>query len=186
MKWLLMLPLLLSFYARGEVNIVERYKHYTVIANSKSKLLNAVNKASPIREGAEVFHGYTRFDINWRFWFKKADQQCQINRANTDLKLVYTLPKLQSGNHDVKIVWRNWLAKLTAHEIGHGDLAIATTRKINAALLNLDPQTNCEKLKKVANQTGQALMSELKQQTREYDEQTGHGKTQGAWLMQHL
>ncbi|NTV14747.1 MAG: DUF922 domain-containing Zn-dependent protease [Desulfobulbaceae bacterium] len=50
---------------------------YQVQAANNQSLLAALNAASPIREDGEVFHGYTEWNITWRFvWRHGSNGAC--------------------------------------------------------------------------------------------------------------
>ncbi|WP_164718211.1 DUF922 domain-containing protein [Colwellia sp. Arc7-635] len=186
MKVLLLISIFLSFYSSAETKVVESTLFYEVAPASKGSLLETVNSASPIRENGDVFHGYTKYEINWRFWWKSNNKQCVFTKVETTLKLKYTMPQLRSSKSDVKVVWSNWYPNLEIHEKGHGKLAKDTAYKIDKNLLSLGPKANCNLLEKAGNKLAHKLIGELKKSSKQYDLNTNHGETQNAWLYLHL
>ena len=134
----------------------------------------------------KVFHGYTKYNINWRFWWKFHGNQCVFTKVETTLKLKYTMPQLKSSKPDVKAVWSNWYPNLEKHEKGHGELARDTANKIDKKLLSIPPKADCKILEKSGNKLAYKLMDELKVANKKYDTTTNHGETQMAWLYLHL
>jgi predicted secreted Zn-dependent protease len=185
-KVLLLISIFLSFYSSAETKVVEDTLFYEVAPTSKGDLLDTLNRTSPIRENGDVFHGYTKYEINWRFWWKFNNDQCAFTKVETTLKLKYTMPQLKSSKSDVKVVWSNWYPNLEIHEKGHGKLAIDTAYKIDKKLLSIDPKANCNILEKAGNKLAHKLMGELKKASKQYDIKTNHGETQNAWLYLHL
>jgi len=183
---LLLVFTVLSFYSSAETKIVENFQFYKVAPTSKRDLLRTLNKASPIRENGHVFHGNTRYDISWRFWWQYKNNQCVFTKVKTTLKLKYTMPQLQSSKHDVKDIWSNWYPNLEMHEKGHGKLAKDIAYKIDQKLLSIGPKSSCEILEKTGNKLAYKLMDELKIANKSYDIDTNHGETQKAWLYMHL
>lgn len=186
MKILLIFSIFLSFYSRAETKIVEDFLFYEVAPTSKGDLMAVLNRISPIRENGNVFHGYTKYEINWRFWWKSTNNQCVFTKVETTLRLEYTMPQLKSSKSDVRVVWSNWYPNLELHENGHGKLAKDTAYKIDKSLLSISPKANCNLLEKEGNKVAYKLMEKLKKANKEYDITTNHGETQNAWLYLHL
>lgn len=122
-KRLLALSMLFTFSAMAKTQITEVQKYYPVSATSKSKLRLALNAASPIRSNGKVFHGHTKYHINWRFWWNSTKKECRFTRVETTLELTYTMPKLIASTKEVREVWENWYPKLNAHKQKHGQLS---------------------------------------------------------------
>ena len=186
MKFLLLIFTLLPFYLNAEIKIVESYRFYKVATKSKSNILEDLNNASPIREEGNVFHGYTRYDIKWKFWWKSNNNKCEVTKVETNLKLKYTMPSLISSNSEIKVIWSNWYPNLEIHEKGHGDLAKDTAYKIDKKLTALGSKANCDLLKNEGNKIAYRLMANLKEANKIYDRKTNHGETQKAWIYMHL
>ncbi len=178
--------LLLSLFSHAKVEIVENHKFYAVNAKAKKSLLATINQASPIREDGETFHGHTKWNIQWRFWWNSNQKQCQLTKVDASLTITLTMPKLISTNKQVKGVWSRWYPNLLTHEVGHIDLAKATVKNIEESLLAMPPQKSCKLVEKLANSLAQQKMAELSKASKLYDKNTNHGETQGAWLYAHL
>ena len=186
MKVLLLISIFLSFYSSAETNVVEDILFYEVAPTSKRDLLKTLNSASPIRENGDVFHANTKYQINWRLWWKSNNNQCSLTKVETTLTLKYTMPQLKSSKPDVNVVWSNWYPNLEIHEKGHGKLAKDAAYKIDKNLRAISPQANCNLLEKAANKLAHQLMDKLKRASKQYDIKTNHGETQNAWLYLHL
>ena len=70
--------------------------------------------------------------------------------------------------------------KLLAHEDGHAQNGIETGKRIEAAILGMQPHPTCDELSRAANAEGDRLIKEANQADRDYDARTEHGRTQGA------
>ncbi|XQW86703.1 DUF922 domain-containing Zn-dependent protease [Thalassotalea piscium] len=186
MKSLLIILILLSFYSNAQTKVVEDHVFYKVSAIAKTDLLKNLNNATPIREGGEVFHGHTKYDINWRFWWSSKHNQCKLTKVETTLKLKYTMPQLVTSNPDVKHVWSKWYPNLEKHEKGHGQLAKDSVYEIDKKLMSIGPKTSCNQLEKAANALGYKLMAKLNRANKSYDKKTNHGESQQAWLYMYL
>ena len=185
-KYLLLVLIFLSFYSIAETNVFEEFEFYEVAPTSKSNLLKTLNNSSPIKENGEVFHGYTKYNIAWRFWWKFNGNKCAFTKVETTLKLKYTMPQLRSSKAEIKAVWSNWYPNLERHEKGHGKLAKDIANEIDRSLLAIAPKANCNILEKSGNDLAYKLMNKLKKANQKYDAITNHGETQNAWLYLHL
>ena len=179
---LLLLACALPALAEPVVQVTER--HYPVDLATSTDPRTAISAASPIREGGRIFHGYTRWFVNWRFDWRTAPGHCRISAVRTRVDVHYTLPEIRRPPRDAGERTRvsRYLSALTAHEQGHADIAIDAARRIEAAILATPPQPDCARLEQAANARGHAIIQDARATERAYDARTGHGRTQGAYL----
>lgn len=165
--------------------VLETYAQdsYRVAAPAGSSLKNSLNRATPIRQNGELFHAYTRWHIDWRFWWNRFDNgRCEITRTTTQLRLTVTLPELGDASTSLRDEFERYRERLQFHESGHVRLARETAQAIDRAIRDLPPQRNCSELEAAANAAAYRLLEAGNQRNRDYDRQTGHGRQQGAWL----
>lgn len=176
----------LQAYSYPKVDTIEN--SYTVEANDKGSLFSAINNASPIREGGEVFHAHTDTYVNWNYWWDKRNNYCKLNRVETTVTITYTLPRLSSKTQDaeVKRIWNKYYPALIEHEEGHGQIAIDAAQVIERGLRNMSSYSSCDLLSKKANAKAQRILDKFSQKHLDYDNKTNHGKTQGAYLNLYL
>jgi predicted secreted Zn-dependent protease len=72
------------------------------------------------------------------------------------------------------------MEKLITHEEGHASLAEVGAQSVYETIVALPASPTCEALGEAANAAAQEKMDELKKRQQAYDDETGHGKTQGA------
>ncbi|OBP13808.1 hypothetical protein A5320_18035 [Rheinheimera sp. SA_1] len=186
MKYLIIFSAFYFVIASAEVVINEKYIHYKVSASSKEQLSESLNQASPIRQDGKVFHGHAAYYIKWQFWWNNSLHQCKLTAVKTTLDLVYTMPKLEAAAKEVQDVWASWYPQLELHELGHGELAVATAKEIDTKIKAVGTFASCKELEHAANAIGNELMTKLKDENAAYDQQTNHGESQNGWLYQHL
>lgn len=186
MKKLLWLLLAFPSQCYAAPVIQESVKFYAVAPSSKADLIASLQSSSPIRQGGKTFHGYTRYNIKWRFKWKESKNHCRLTQVKTTLNIHYTMPKLISSKKGIKDIWAKWYPKLAAHEENHGRLAKVTAQKIDNLLHSMPAHDNCKTLEQEANKEAYALMKVLKEANRLYDLKTNHGKTEGAWIRSHM
>jgi len=185
-RWITVLFAFCSAVANATLSIEQKTDYYTVSTDALASLLSTVNAASPIRQNGEVYHGYTKYHIEWSFWPQGNSHRCKIVRLKTTLSIVFTLPQLKSENEEVHAVWRLWFPNLLRHEEKHAALAAKYAKKIDEQLAAMGTFTSCDKLKFEANQLGFALLNALNDANAVYDNETNHGESENAWLYKHL
>ncbi|WP_457789027.1 DUF922 domain-containing protein [Pseudomonas sp. PL-6] len=178
-----LLPLLLAAPLHAEVREQLDYRHYDAHLETHASLRQALNSASPIRLGGQTYHGFTRWQVEWRFWWREArDGRCRIERSSTQLQASITLPRLHGGDAQQQQRFARYLAALEEHELGHYRIGQAAAQAIDAALLALPEQADCKTLEQQANARAHATLQRHIEREHRYDRDTGHGETQGAWL----
>jgi predicted secreted Zn-dependent protease len=175
--------LLLSSPVIAEVSETITYKTYTAEHKTGTTLLQALNSSSPIRHNGEIFHGYTSWYIRWRYeWNHGTDGYCSITRNKTTLRVTITLPDLIASDPKIKSEFSRYLESLHGHELGHLRIAREAAERIDREILSLPPMASCSLLEQTANQAGQEILEQARQEERNYDQSTNYGATQGALL----
>lgn len=156
---------------------------YPVVAREGESLMTAINRASRIRQGGQVFNGFTDWHIEWRFrWEPEPSGQCRLVERQVGLRTVITLPRLESAPDAHRAVFNTYLASLRTHEIGHHEIARRAAQDLDTALARLGPLRDCAVLRQTVDQLGNRHLEQARRQGVEYDRQTDHGATQGARL----
>jgi predicted secreted Zn-dependent protease len=179
-----LLPLLwLALTAQAEVQEHLREQYYDLQVASGQSLSRALNQASPIRQNGQIYHAYTRWQVQWKFWWREQrDGRCQIDLTRTQLNATITLPRLGGGDAQQRQRFEQYLGALREHELGHYRIGQAAAAEIDAALLQTPEYPSCAELQQQANRRANAILQRHTEQERQYDQQTGHGRSQGAWL----
>ncbi|MFZ6676033.1 DUF922 domain-containing Zn-dependent protease [Undibacterium sp. Xuan67W] len=178
--------LILSVASTTYAEVTERldYIDYPATVDAQLPLNVTLNNASPIRENGNVFHGYTKWWVQWHFWWQKtANGECTMSRVKVDLSSTITLPKLAGTPSRVQqSEFDQYAAALKTHELGHYNNGKQAANAVEQAILHLPSMPSCEQLESQANKTGLQILKEYNQKDRQYDAATSHGKTQGARL----
>ncbi|VXC98661.1 conserved exported hypothetical protein [Pseudomonas sp. 8Z] len=176
---LLALPLL----AQAEVEDRLQYRYYDVQIKAGDSLREAVNQASTIRQDGQTYHAYTRWNVTWNYWWQEErDGRCRLTLTRTQLLTQMTLPRLGGGDAAQRQRFAQYLQALREHEQGHYRIGQAAAAEIDAALLATPEYPSCAELQQQANQRANAVLQRHAEQERQYDRDTGHGRSQGAWL----
>lgn len=179
-----LLPLLwLALSAHAEVQERLQEQYYDLQVASGESLSRAINQASPIRQNGQIYHAYTRWQVQWNFWWREQrDGRCQIDLTRTRLSATITLPRLGGGDAQQRQRFEQYLGALREHELGHYRIGQAAAAEIDAALLATPEYPSCTELQQQANQRANAVLQRHVEHERRYDRDTGHGRSQGAWL----
>ena len=167
-----------------QAEVVERldYEDYRVDIRQGESLLNALNRSSSIRQNNKVFHGLTRWNVDWNYrWWQKTGS-CRITETSVKAVGKITLPVLYGADQPQRTRFDAYRVKLETHELGHYYFALQAARAIDTRLKSLPEFSDCSRLERQANQEAQNILDHFIQQERQYDIDTGHGRTQGAIL----
>jgi predicted secreted Zn-dependent protease len=173
----------LPAHARKDVEKTVEYHHYDVHQRSGESLLTAIKAASPVRRDGRIFHGYTEWKVSWRYqWDDRGRGGCALTGASANVRATITLPHLASGSPYARTQFKPYIAALREHEMGHYQIGVEAAREVRDRLQQLPPQADCRTLQSLADRTARATLNEYKARNRQYDVETEHGRTQGAWL----
>ncbi|TXG77552.1 MAG: DUF922 domain-containing protein [Rhodocyclaceae bacterium] len=169
--------------ALAEVREQLATREYAVTADPAVPLLRLLDGATPIRENGKVFHGYTRWYVKWNYrWNEAPDGSCRITRVDTSVEGTITLPKLVGGTGAQRTRFDAYLAALRTHEEGHYAFARQAGREIDGKIAALPSMRSCRALEAEANGLGYRILDIHTAREKQYDRDTDHGRTQGAWL----
>lgn len=183
MKYILLALLLLSPVIHAEVNSEVKYRYYTAQGDDNKTLREVLNSVTPITENNRRYHGYTKWYVKWRYrWHKQADGRCKITSVNTSITGDILLPKLENANAQQTERFNRYIAALREHELGHYNLGKEAGIKIDDYISTMPEMSSCAELEQTANDFGYQTLDEYRAIEKQYDADTQHGKTQGAWL----
>lgn len=175
--------LVLTSEVNAEVRENLRYQPYSVSWLPTQSLLQALDAASPIRHDGAIYHGFTQWQIDWRFhWWQAPNGACRITSVTTTLDIVILLPQLQQAVARDSSAFSAYVSALHQHEQGHADTGRLAAKAIDQAIAALPQQASCAELDAAANQTGHRLIAAFRQRDTQYDLATKYGRTQGAYL----
>lgn len=183
MKRLLPLLACLALPAQAQVYEQLRYQHYDAQVASGESLSRALNAVSPVRQNGQVYHAYTQWRVQWNLWWREErDGRCRLSLVHTLLNAEITLPRLSGGDTQQRQRFEQYLSALQQHELGHYQIGQSAATEIDSTLLSLPEYTSCSELQQQANQQANAILQRHIEQERDYNQNTGHGRSQGAWL----
>ncbi len=176
---LILLPAAVAARPEQRVNNV----YYRVEGNTVENLWADVLTKSPLEHNGNKHVAYTRWQVNWQFWWQNNGNTCAINKVKTRLDVTYTLPRLEhapSVPDTVAERWEKYYAALFDHEQGHKDLGVKAAHEIEDRILNMGSRDTCTQLKLDANKLAKNVIDRYSQIEKEYDRSTNHGLNTGA------
>lgn len=181
--WLCCVIAALVTPVRAEMQPSLTYVHYEVQPEANESLSDALYRQSPIREEGRVYHGHTQWSIEWRFWWRETpNQRCRIDQVKVSVTARIRLPQLVGGTPAQRQRFDKYQAALNRHELGHYRLATQAGEAIDAHLRNLPSEASCRTLETVANEAGHRIQRRYRELNDQYERDTRHGRSQGAWL----
>lgn len=156
---------------------------YMVTGNTAKAIWADILAKSPVRENGKQHVAYTRWHVNWQFWWSDNGGTCKISEVTTKLEVTYTLPRLKPDSarpDSVTAHWQEYYAALFEHEQGHKDLGVRATNELQDKIANMGPRRNCKLLELDANKIGKRVIDTYSQLEKEYDRTTNHGLNTGA------
>lgn len=169
--------------ALADVQETLRFKYYEVDVANGQTLLQALDRATPIRRHWRRFHGFAAWELRWRLtWQPLPDGRCAMTEVHTHLNMEITLPSVREGNAETKLQFERYINALREHELGHHRIAQSVAERVDQALQSMPAMESCETLEQSAHALGHRLVDQAREEETAYDRETQFGRTQGAWL----
>jgi predicted secreted Zn-dependent protease len=93
-----------------------------------------------------------------------------------------TLPRLVNATTAQTNAMNAFLDALRVHELGHVGIGTQAADAIDRALLDVPQMANCQDLDSQAKRVAQRTLDQWRDADQRYDSETGHGRSQGAFL----
>jgi len=169
--------------AQAEVSEALSYRYYAGANEPGAPLFASLMRATPIREAGKPYLGHTAWHITWDLrWRRSSDGRCTLEHIRTQLKATITLPQKAPDDSRAVAAFPRFVSALREHEMGHVDIAREAARAIDDRIWKLPTMPNCGALETAANNLGQRVLNQARQQGLEFDRRTGHGRSDGAVL----
>jgi len=170
--------------AGAAVEVEESVENYDISGSKAGQLKRAMKKLGP-REGGRRYAAYTEWILTWTYTFDERETECRFDSFDVRAAITMTLPRWEpGGGAPVELLerWEQFIEALERHENGHARIALEAAASIDAAVSALGPRASCHELEREADATARDKVERYRQRERRYDEQTNHGRAQGARL----
>jgi predicted secreted Zn-dependent protease len=105
-----------------------------------------------------------------------------VGEVHIELHGQMMLPRLVGGSEWQIQRFDSYLVRLREHELGHYEIGREAARQLEKQFYALPAARDCSALQSSAREAGARLLPKFEAMGDAYDQQTQHGKTQGAWL----
>lgn len=154
---------------------------YPVTGQTEREVLRSLLASGP-RDGDDIFFGLTATELDVRFDPKEISGGCVIRNTQVDLDIVITLPEWQPMTDvgpGLQRDWRQFRWALAEHEDEHRALAIEGAEQAYDAVAELY-RPSCAEANTEARRRLERIGVEIEAAHRRLDQETGHGKADGA------
>jgi predicted secreted Zn-dependent protease len=117
---------------------------------------------------------FTKWDVQWRWKLDKQDAQCSIANAGSVVGVSVFLPKLRNEATAPKSLlerWKKYEKALRDHEDGRKDIAVRAGKEIEATLIKLKAEANCEALEARAEEVAKGMLENFRKEDESYSTQ---------------
>ena len=154
---------------------------YPVYGGTAAELLRSLQRSGP-RTGGEAFFGLTRASMDLRYDTVDLGHGCELRDVRVRLDLTVTLPTWttpRSGSGDLDRAWGQFLSALRRHESEHVRVAEQGAEALYRAVEGVR-RPSCAEAEAEGRRRVDRLQIEIEAAHRQFDERTGHGRTEGA------
>ena len=170
----------------SQVQVKEKFDYYEIDGSTTDELRAQMKRNGTAWNDGKVYAALTTWDIHYHYDITPTNGGYVLSAINTTVDVVIHLPKLvPSAKTPVQLIstWNSYLQHLKTHEFGHRDIAIGIGKDIYQSLAALGSSTSKSELDREAQDLVKAKFKRLKEDQIAYDQETRHGKEQGAVLM---
>lgn len=156
------------------------FDYYDIQASTGREL-----QAQIASKGPSGYSGYTHWNISYQFSTSLRSGDCRLVSTNLNLSTKYQMPRWENESEadwELKDRWKTWYASLLEHEEEHGSHGIAAYDSITSHFKQISSEPTCAELGSRLADIVSQVTAEYLTISKEFDELTQHGVTQGAAL----
>ena len=158
--------------------------HYDISGTASAQIRAQLQKLSPMYVDGKQYAGKTTWSMRYRTLGARAvPSGCEVRQVEVSVSVFYTMPRwvnLDKASAVLSKQWREYYAALLTHEEGHAKIAHAAADTLRAALTRLPANVPCATFREQQSQVNRLVLDQFRKQQAKYDEETQHGRTQGA------
>lgn len=154
---------------------------YRVIGATEAEILRSLVELGPSNEG-ERFFGMTEADMRLGYRTARTEAECWLVDVEVRLGVTTTLPEWDrpaGAEATLRRDWHRFRSALQRHEGRHKEIVERGAAKVYRAVAGLRAPT-CAAVEGEARRRLDRIEIEMEAEHRRYDDQTDHGRTEGA------
>ena len=159
-----------------------RSVYYEIDGDNAAALWEDIRRKTPVEQNGRWHVAYTKWQVNWRFWWQQNADSCEITRVASTLDVVYTLPRLiqnDTRSDGLSQQWDKYYSALYEHEQGHKNIGLKAAHEIEGEIAAMAPMPSCSELEKRANEKAKDVIKKYSLIEKNYDRTTNHGLNTG-------
>ncbi len=148
--------------------------YYDIYGSSEEDLLAGMQANSLVDDSGYAGFALTSWYVSWN-WPGYGTENCDLSKAYTGLDITITMPRWRApadANPQLVEKWNRFISALAFHEQQHVENVYTYYPLVLPAIQN----ATCLS----ADQAAQDVLNQLRQADFAYDQETGHGLTEGA------
>lgn len=156
---------------------------YDVAGMRAHQIVKDLDRLGPIGEDGVRYHANTQWRVGVTYELRPVDDGCEVSSLQTKLEVSMTLPRWirpKRASSRLAAQWERYIIALRLHEDGHRDIGVAAAAKIERLATGWRSSEGCDSLTDQVKAAAEAVIAEHSQRDVRYDEETQHGRTQGA------
>ena len=161
----------------GETEVV----YYDVHGRTAAELIADMRRFGPKSATGTIYYGETHTPLSWEYRTRSDGSMCSLRDIRMHASAKITLPAWRPPVDTMSGLWADWkqsMAGLELHEIGHKDISARYALVIMRKLREVN--TFCSSFNDEARRVTDALLVQLRVEHEHYDRDTRHGLTQGS------
>lgn len=166
------------------VAVTQTIESYTVDGVTSRSLLKALNANARVSQSSGALtYGSASVHVKWSYTYRERASACRVDTANVSLEITLRMPEWQPQREPPRALQAKWQAfhdALTQHELRHRQFGVEAARAIRGVFDGLSAPS-CDALHASVDRKTGEVMATLTQVNRDYDLETSHGRTEGAW-----
>ncbi|WP_013334539.1 DUF922 domain-containing Zn-dependent protease [Gloeothece verrucosa] len=168
----------------NNLNVTVKVNYYPIYGKGVQEIRESLRTRGIVSEKeGKRYAAFTHWYVQWNYNYQEEQQQCKITQVVIKTTVTITLPAWQMPSNtpnSLRIKWNQFSQALRQHEENHQRHGVLAGQSILKTLKNLPPSSTCRQLEANANQTAHNIIKKYNQADINYDQQTQHGKTEGA------
>lgn len=157
--------------------------YYDVAGHSPRQLRNELDAKGPLDKAGERFDGFTSWQVKWTYRYVAEGTGCKFTSMDAAVAGTIVLPRWvredrASGSAVKK--WERYLVALRSHEDGHYAHGVAARDEVQKLGESFRVPGACSTIARTFNDEAEAILARYGALDAKYDQDTEHGKTQGA------
>lgn len=170
--------------AEPRVDVTRTANRYQIEGDTALELWDAMLDQDLSDPTGDLVFGLSEWTVAWTYRYDPSpDGTCGLHDIDVRLRLDLTLPEWsppRGASRRLVAQWRAYMNRLLVHERGHEEISLDAARHILDALTGIGPRPTCAGIEEQADALADRLWTESLVANEQYDDETGHGVTQGA------